>query len=471
MNRSLGAALLMFVLTTPAVHGQARLLPPPDATPPPDGSRSGIVPALPGKARAATLGPPMSVPTGVAPPPAVPLNGPPHQMYGREPAHGTQTAGEPRPPTYPISPPLLPTPLPPPQVCGPCGRFWAELDGLVWWVKGDRPPPLVTTSPPGTAQNQAGVLGVAGTTVLAGGREINDDARGGIRLNIGYWLDPLQTVGIQAGGFWLANNNSSAAYSFNSSAILARPFLNVANGLQDAELVGYPGVSSGSVVVGSHSSFDGWDVAFRENACCCGNGRIDALLGYRQLRLADGLDIAEHATSLGGSSLAGTQLLRMDHFDTANTFYAAEFGVLGEYHYQGWVVEGLAKMDVGWNASHVNINGNTLVTAPGQPGVPYAGGLLGLPSNIGLYHNGEATVVPELGINVAFDFNDHLRVRGGYSFLYWDHVDRPGQAIDTGVNPNQVAPPTGGGPPRPLPTHDETDLVVHGVNFGVEVRY
>jgi Putative beta barrel porin-7 (BBP7) len=469
MKRSLLAAFLM-MLTASTVHGQARLLPPSDASNAVEVKRDLPV-EMPLKSRTATLGTPTSAPPVVAAPAEVPQNGPPHQMYGREPAHGTKTAGVPKTPLVPVPPPDLLPALFMPEVCGPCGRFWAELDALVWWVQGDRPPPLLTTSPAGTPQNLAGVLGASGTTVLAGGRDFNDDARGGFRLNMGYWMDPLQTFGIQVGGFWLGNNDSSSAFSSNGTTIIARPFLNVLSGNQDSTLIAFPGVSSGSAIVSAHSSLDGWDIAYRQNACCCCNCRIDALVGYRQLRLAENLGVEDSVTSLGGGVPAGTRIVQVDRFDTGTQFYGAELGVVGEYRFQGWVVEGLAKMDVGWNAGHVNINGATVVSPPGQPTVPYTGGMLALPSNIGLYRTGDATLVPELGVNIAYDLNDHFRVRGGYSFLYWDHVDRPGQQIDTGINPNLVPPPVGGVPARPLPTHEETDLFVHGMNFGVEVRY
>ena len=38
------------------------------------------------------------------------------------------------------------TKAPPPD----SGRLWVEFDYLAWTVKGDKLPPLVTTSPPGT---------------------------------------------------------------------------------------------------------------------------------------------------------------------------------------------------------------------------------------------------------------------------------------------------------------------------------
>src|SRR5439155_8338502 len=47
-------------------------------------------------------------------------------------------------------------------------RFWVTADYLAGWLRADRLPPLVTTSPPGTARVSAGVPGQPGTTLLFG---------------------------------------------------------------------------------------------------------------------------------------------------------------------------------------------------------------------------------------------------------------------------------------------------------------
>ena len=44
----------------------------------------------------------------------------------------------------------LPITKAPPKSLDSASPFWAEIDYLAWSVKGDRPPPLVTTSPGGT---------------------------------------------------------------------------------------------------------------------------------------------------------------------------------------------------------------------------------------------------------------------------------------------------------------------------------
>src|SRR5258708_36615891 len=58
-------------------------------------------------------------------------------------------------------------------VCGPNGQMWAEAEYLLWWVRGTALPPLVTTSPAGTSQIQAGVPATPGAAVLFAGSTAN----------------------------------------------------------------------------------------------------------------------------------------------------------------------------------------------------------------------------------------------------------------------------------------------------------
>ena len=68
-----------------------------------------------------------------------------------------------------------------------------SLDALGFWVQGDKLPPLVTTSPVGTAQGVAGVLGQPTTTILYGDQTVNSNIRPGARIQGGVWFDPQQT--------------------------------------------------------------------------------------------------------------------------------------------------------------------------------------------------------------------------------------------------------------------------------------
>src|SRR5260370_38490640 len=70
----------------------------------------------------------------------------------------------------------------PPPAPADAGQFWVEMEYLAWSVKGDRLPPLVTTSPAGTPPAQAGILGSPGTTVQFGDSSVNGGCRSGGRL-------------------------------------------------------------------------------------------------------------------------------------------------------------------------------------------------------------------------------------------------------------------------------------------------
>src|SRR5437879_4999432 len=68
-------------------------------------------------------------------------------------------------------------------------RWWVSADYLFGWVRSSKLPPLVTTSPAGTPQASAGVVGQPGTTVLFGNSDVVGDMRPGIRLGMGAWLN------------------------------------------------------------------------------------------------------------------------------------------------------------------------------------------------------------------------------------------------------------------------------------------
>src|SRR5438094_9128045 len=78
------------------------------------------------------------------------------------------------------------------------GRLWCFADYLSGWMQPAHLPPLVTTSPAGTARPSAGVLGLPTTSVLFDGN-VNSDVRSGLRVGAGYWLDSERTFGVDVG--------------------------------------------------------------------------------------------------------------------------------------------------------------------------------------------------------------------------------------------------------------------------------
>lgn len=79
--------------------------------------------------------------------------------------------------------------------------------------------------------------------------------------------------------------------------------------------------------------------------------------------------------------------------------------------------------------------------------------------------------MPELGITLGYDFTCRLRATFGYTFLYWSKVARPGEQIDTELNPSQFPPGTLVGAPHPQFVFHTSDFWAQGLNFGLEYRF
>jgi hypothetical protein len=354
------------------------------------------------------------------------------------------------------------------------GRLWVSADYLLWWMKGTEVPPLVTTSPAGTPRDRAGVLGLATTQILFGGRAIDNDADSGGRLNFGLWLDPCQTVGVE--GDYLALGRATTRFNAASPAetILARPFLNVETGLQDSGVIVFPGVANpGQVSVLGSSVFQGAEVLLRRALYRNCNSRADVLIGYRFNQLDDKIEIAETSTSIdGGLVPVGTVLALNDLFRTTNQFNGAELGIAASWRECAWSLESVMKVALGDTHSRIVIDGSTTTTLPNGGGTTTApGGLLALPTNIGTYEKDNFAMIPELGVTLSRDLTCRLRASVGYSLIYWSKVIRAGEQIDLNVNPSQFPPRALAGAPEPQFRAVTTDFWARGLNFGLDLRF
>lgn len=365
-------------------------------------------------------------------------------------------------------------------LCGPPGKYWASAEWLFWTARGQYIPPLVTSSPPGTARATAGVLGAPTTSVLYGGNRINDEWRSGFRLNAGMWLDECQRFGIEGNFFFLGQSHDNFTVGSNGSPILARPFNNAltqqpASQLvaADSQLVAFPGVLSGTVAVNSKSNLIGGGVNFVRNLCCDPCGRLDILLGYRYLNLRDEVTINENLTSLAGSNVpANTQFLIQDRFRTTNQFHGALLGLNYERRFSHFFFGVRPSVSLGVTNTTVTIDGSTTIITPQGVPTTYPGGLYTQNTNIGRYSSSRFSVVPEIGVRAGVQLTEHMRAFVSYNFLYWSGVARAGEQIDTRVNTNQIAPPSSlNGPALPAYELRRTDYWVQGIGVGLELRY
>ena len=336
------------------------------------------------------------------------------------------------------------------------------------------------TSPNNTPQADAGVLGKPGTQVLFGDGSLFGTDRSGGRVRLGVWLGNDQDYAVEGEYFALGDGSLQYGQQSSGDPILARPFFNVLTGQQDSQLVAYPGVLAGTVTVNASTALQSAGIDLRAalwvqevgglNSGVEKTQRVSLLMGYRYLRLDEGLAIHEDLTSL--NPFAPGTFGITDSFNTGNAFQGGEIGVLFRQETQRWSLESRCKLGLGCNHETVDIFGST-VTQSGGVTTPYTGGLLAQRTNIGRYSQDEFALVPEVGINLGYRLTDHVQVIVGYSFIYWSRVARPGDQIDTRVNPNLLPPETVPftGPLNPAFAFQQNDYWLQGVNFGVDCRW
>jgi hypothetical protein len=361
----------------------------------------------------------------------------------------------------------------------PSHKFWVRAEYLLWSIRGDQTPALVTSSPP----TSLGVLGKPGTSVLIGGNIDNDTMSGG-RFTLGMWCDPCQDWGVEATFLFLGSRSADYIAGSNGVPLLARPFFNTATGAQDAQLVANPAIPSlpsllpltGRVTVHDTVRLWGAELNGIMNLCRGCWYKVDLLGGFRFLQINDNLDIDENLLVPASSpSFAGAAFGLADHFNTHNDFYGGQVGIRSEFSWRRWVSDITFKLAMGDMHERVDINGSTLITPPGGTPTAFTGGLLAQPTNIGQYNRDRFAVIPDIGINLGYQITDRWRAFVGFDALYVSNVARPGNEIDPVVNPSQLPSLGGGrmlvGPARPAFTFRDTDFWAYGVNFGFEFRY
>ncbi|WP_146525153.1 BBP7 family outer membrane beta-barrel protein [Novipirellula artificiosorum] len=358
-------------------------------------------------------------------------------------------------------------------------RLYWRAEYLAWRADGMETPPLVTTSPAGTPQNQAGILGMSGTSVLFGGNEINNDIANGFRTRAGLWLTAQGTWGIEAEYFMLNGDNDSYSASGSGAPILARPFFDTTNDRQTAQLVSFPGLVNGSVAVGSDSDLKSFLINARASmlpiypTICPPDGaqdRVDWIIGYRYLELDDRLGVTENLESQVPSA-PGTIALS-EAFETQNQFNGLQLGVVYQANFNRAWLESMLRVGVGNNKQKVSISGSTAITELGVTDT-YSGGLLAQTSNIGTYERTDFSMVPEIGLTLGFRFTRCLHGTIGYSLIYFPNVVRAGDQIDTRVNPNLIPEPNLpiSGSQHPAFSFVETDYWAQGLSLGGELRF
>jgi hypothetical protein len=362
---------------------------------------------------------------------------------------------------------------------GPAGnplmgrRFYVGGEYLLWWLQGQRTPVLATTSSP----SDFGILGAPSTQVLFGGNGINSGPFSGGRFWAGYWL--TCKTALEVNGFFLGQRSANFSVNSITNPVIGRPFLEANNGQESAQLTALPGVTAGALTINSPTNLWGLGANLRCLLCCGCNYNIYALAGFRNINLDEKLTLQEDIQGLPTAPPPFTKqtITVLDSFRTQNHFYGGNLG-LGALWYRGrWSVNANAQVALGDNVQILDINGSQRFVSPAGQVQNFTGGLLALPSNIGHFSNNAFSVVPEVGINLGYNFTPSLRAFVGYNFLYWSNVIRPGTSIDRSLDVTQIpnfpinpepAPVPG---QHPAPVFHQVGFWAQGISFGLQYVY
>jgi hypothetical protein len=353
-------------------------------------------------------------------------------------------------------------------------RLTLNAEYLLWFARAQDSPPLLTTSSP----QFNGIIGQGDTRVIFGDRTLALTRHSGARFSGTYWLNDCW--GLDGNVWFLGRNGDQFLATSNQFPVLARPFFDVNNNRNSAQLIASPGLATGSAAINYETSVWGAEANFRHPLLCCGPcSRLDGLIGFRNFNLTESLQLTENFARTPNSppsigvptALSGVVI---DQFRTENHFYGVNLGLSGELQRGWWFVQGRAGVGLGTVYQSVQINGSqTINTTTGV--IQSAGGLLALPgANIGNWNQAKFAVVPEASFMIGLNLTPRLRFGVGYNFMYINSVVRPAAQIDSGLDVNRIPNfPLTPTPPaiaavRPSATPlRTTDFFVQGVTFSL----
>ncbi len=358
------------------------------------------------------------------------------------------------------------------------GRLWVEAEYLAWACSSTHLPPLVTTSDPGTAQADAGVLGKDNTAILFGNADYHGDFRSGGRLSGGYWFTPEHRTGIEGSFFQVDGGDVEFLGLGDGTNILARPIVDAVTGSPAAILVSYPGLQLGDLAVKTDMGLLGAEALLRRALREGSNYRIDGVVGYRYQRLFDRLAVDEaYDLARPAGSVETISFYRFDDLVSKNQFHGGEAGLIGRWWGCRWAFQALGKVALGGTRTSTTIGGGTIRTVTNDdPDIDpvetfYAGGVLALPSNIGSYGRTEFAAVGELGLRLEYALNKQCRLTAGYTVIYWPNVARVTDSIDRLVDSSQIPPAANPSATSPSFAFQDSDFWAQGVSAGLHIEF
>jgi Putative beta barrel porin-7 (BBP7) len=386
---------------------------------------------------------------------------------------------------------------------GTGNQFWFGGEYLLWWLnKSPEPVPLLVAVPPADLKltgPATSALNQPGTQVVLGGSAFPTEAQSGARFTIGSWLDADRVFGVEGNYLFLDRRTTSQTVTSPGPPYgpsLTTPFLSIsappklsAGVFESQDTIAFMG-STGTATLSSTSSLQGAELNGLINLAGADQLQLALLGGFRWVNLHESLD-------RGSSQVRDTDLVKfpplgefvttLDQFDTRNDFYGGQVGARLSYEGARFSVSATAKVALGDVNEVVNIKGESILNVTGLNGpaagmklVPVTtlpGGVFAQPTNIGHYSRNRFAVAPEATFRLGYNLTEWAQLFVGYDFLYIDHVARPGDQIDRGINQTQLLALTGlpapalVGPARPAFAFQDSSFWAQGISFGLAFRF
>ncbi len=211
-------------------------------------------------------------------------------------------------------------------------------------------------------------------------------------------------------------------------------------------------------------------------------GAVSGIFGFRYLNFHEDLGIADSFQffqpqgfqNLPNFSNFPTNFsyTTADMIRTSNQFYGGQLGVDLDMYIGNFTIDFVAKAALGVMHETVNVfgvNSNSL-----NGGAVMSGGLLSSAADQGNHTRDRIAFVPEINLKLGYQILSCLRFYVGYDCLYLSSVVRPGE--QTGLSTTTIQANVGGTNSQitvnqPAFRLKANDLVVNGINFGMEFRY
>ncbi|MEM6468630.1 MAG: BBP7 family outer membrane beta-barrel protein [Planctomycetota bacterium] len=324
---------------------------------------------------------------------------------------------------------------------------WIRAEGMLMFHKNRVAPPLVSSSPSGTALGTSGVLPAANVEF---GEELDGGLSGGFRADVGRYLSDY--VGVGGRVLWVGENGDTYSASGDQTnggdLQLGRPYffiptLNPGLAGEDAEIVSALGSFSGSVDAEFATDLVMAEAYARLTFCKNKSSRVEMIGGYTHASLDDMIRIMSVTGDINDPTLQTTEFSSL--FETENRFNGGQIGFDSLITRGNWSVRALTKVHLGNVEQTVNIQGQTIDRLAGTV-VGVQNSSLLVSEEQGVQTNDAFTFIPEMDFTLGYRFRDHVSFTVGYTFLYFDNVALAGQQInrfqdtdDLGANVTPVA--------------------------------